>query len=252
MLKIFRKIRHNMINEGNLKRYLFYAIGEILLVMIGILLALQVNNWNEERKVKKAESRAIINLINEFERNIEDLVRVWNLKLKSERELRKYLQILNSDTLSISYITSLDRPDIGGYTWNPTNPIMNSLLSTGKLDNIKNDSLKSMLTSWNDLVEDYLEQQSIYNQITIPNFFEYENKALPAKVMEGNHDFKHTSEKYISKFDILKSRENIINKMAYHNQLANCINRLYIQVASAKEVIQISNHVLEMLKEEIK
>ena len=50
MMKFFRKIRQNFIEKENLKRYLLYAVGEILLVMIGILLALQVNNWNEEKK----------------------------------------------------------------------------------------------------------------------------------------------------------------------------------------------------------
>lgn len=52
MLKFFREIREKLIVEGKLKRYLIYAIGEILLVMIGILLALQVNTWNENRKSK--------------------------------------------------------------------------------------------------------------------------------------------------------------------------------------------------------
>ena len=46
MLKFFRRIRQKLINQGDLKRYLIYAIGEVILVMIGILLALQVNNWN--------------------------------------------------------------------------------------------------------------------------------------------------------------------------------------------------------------
>ncbi len=49
MLKFFRIIRQKLVIKGNFKKYLIYAIGEILLVMIGILLALEVNNWNEER-----------------------------------------------------------------------------------------------------------------------------------------------------------------------------------------------------------
>ena len=55
MIKFFRKIRHKLLNEGRLKKYLIYAIGEILLVMIGILLALQVNNWNEKNKKKEIQ-----------------------------------------------------------------------------------------------------------------------------------------------------------------------------------------------------
>ena len=62
MLKFFRRVRQKLIDEGNLKRYLMYAIGEILLVMIGILLALQVNNWNENRKDRRVENKLLIEL----------------------------------------------------------------------------------------------------------------------------------------------------------------------------------------------
>ena len=60
MIKFFRKIRQKLLSENKFSKYLIYAIGEIILVMIGILLALQVNNWNEERKQKQKE---IVNLI---------------------------------------------------------------------------------------------------------------------------------------------------------------------------------------------
>lgn len=53
MLRFFREIRRKLVDQGRLKRYLIYAIGEILLVVVGILIALQVNNWNEERKDNK-------------------------------------------------------------------------------------------------------------------------------------------------------------------------------------------------------
>lgn len=55
MFKFFRKIRQNLLSEGRTTKYLKYAIGEIILVMIGILLALQVNNWNEIQKEQKRE-----------------------------------------------------------------------------------------------------------------------------------------------------------------------------------------------------
>ncbi len=50
MLKFFRRIRRKLLDQGNVKKYLIYAFGEIILVVVGILIALQVNNWNEARK----------------------------------------------------------------------------------------------------------------------------------------------------------------------------------------------------------
>lgn len=52
MIKIFRKLRRQLINEGKTSNYLKYAIGEIVLVVVGILIALQINNWNHN-KIKR-------------------------------------------------------------------------------------------------------------------------------------------------------------------------------------------------------
>lgn len=61
-MKLFRKIRQTLIKEGNLKRYLLYAIGEILLVMIGISLAFQVNTWNDNQIKKASEIKYYENI----------------------------------------------------------------------------------------------------------------------------------------------------------------------------------------------
>ncbi|MBL0027002.1 MAG: hypothetical protein IPO98_19350 [Saprospiraceae bacterium] len=58
MMKFFHLIRKKLLDEGNLKRYLMYAIGEILLVVIGILIALQINNWNQAN----SDSRLLMNI----------------------------------------------------------------------------------------------------------------------------------------------------------------------------------------------
>ena len=55
MIKFFRHIRQNLINQGKTSKYLKYAIGEIVLVVIGILIALQINNWNEGQKLQKTQ-----------------------------------------------------------------------------------------------------------------------------------------------------------------------------------------------------
>ncbi|SRX74473.1 DUF6090 family protein [Aequorivita antarctica] len=53
MIKLFRNVRQNLLNDGKTTKYLKYATGEIVLVVIGILIALSINNWNENRKQKK-------------------------------------------------------------------------------------------------------------------------------------------------------------------------------------------------------
>ena len=55
MIKLFRKIRQNLLSEGKTSKYLKYALGEIVLVVIGILIALQINNWSENRKETRKE-----------------------------------------------------------------------------------------------------------------------------------------------------------------------------------------------------
>ena len=62
MIKFFRKIRQKLVSENNLGKYLFYAIGEIVLVVIGILIALSINNWNESRKIRHQDIEFLKNL----------------------------------------------------------------------------------------------------------------------------------------------------------------------------------------------
>lgn len=63
MLSLFRKIRQNLLAQNRATKYLLYALGEILLVVMGILIALQVNNWNEERKIKENERLLLSDVI---------------------------------------------------------------------------------------------------------------------------------------------------------------------------------------------
>ncbi len=69
MIKFFRKIRQRLLKENHVTRYLLYALGEIVLVVIGILIALQINNWNESRKQDLAEKEFITGVKNDLEQD---------------------------------------------------------------------------------------------------------------------------------------------------------------------------------------
>jgi len=72
MIKLFRNIRKNLLKEGKTANYLKYAIGEIVLVVIGILLALQINNWNENRKLQKEELKLLHDIKANLKATLED------------------------------------------------------------------------------------------------------------------------------------------------------------------------------------
>ena len=73
MIKFFRKIRQNLLSEGKTGKYVKYAIGEIVLVVIGILIALQINNWNEDQKRKALEKNMLENVVENLEQNCDKL-----------------------------------------------------------------------------------------------------------------------------------------------------------------------------------
>ncbi len=83
MLRFFRLIRRKLIEEKKTRQYIWYAIGEILLVMIGILLALQINNWNEAKKERITELNYLVGIKTDIENDILAINRRINITLRS-------------------------------------------------------------------------------------------------------------------------------------------------------------------------
>lgn len=84
MIKFFRKIRQKVLSENRFSKYLIYAIGEIVLVVIGILIAVQINNWNEYNKQQKEEQRILINLKTDI---VKDTLKLhYNIKETIKRD----------------------------------------------------------------------------------------------------------------------------------------------------------------------
>ncbi|MCA0154411.1 DUF6090 family protein [Winogradskyella vincentii] len=94
MIKFFRHIRRSLINQNQMGKYFKYAIGEILLVVVGILIALQVNNWNEQRKLRNYEKQLLNQLRIDFKRNSDDLK--FNIMLQNK--------IINSSKLILQHL----------------------------------------------------------------------------------------------------------------------------------------------------
>ena len=122
MIKFFRKIRRALINTGSTRKYLLYAVGEITLVVIGILIALQINNHNEWKKERKLEQQIILELKENLELNISHLENEINRKNRSDFSSKV---ILNAIENNLMYHDSLEKHFGWGLSFENTSPLSN-------------------------------------------------------------------------------------------------------------------------------
>lgn len=148
MLKFFRKIRQNLLSEGKTTKYFKYAIGEIALVMIGILLALQVNNWNENRKKETLKDEYKTALINDY---TKDTIQVNARLLRNNLRIQRINAIGDSITNGHfnnleSYYRLYNDYFVGIRVTNVYNTnSFNLLISSGKIDLFDKDLRKELM-----------------------------------------------------------------------------------------------------------
>ena len=161
MIRFFRNIRQRLLINNSFKKYLLYAVGEIFLVMIGILLALQVNNANEERKKRELERTYLSDIHYDFVENkiqFEEKQRVYAKQFNLADSLcRRVFPITDKNWQEISRIYS--RAFLP-HTFNAKRSSINALIDSGNSNIIQNDSLKKILLSWDDVYDDYIENEA--------------------------------------------------------------------------------------------
>ena len=172
MIKFFRRIRQNILTENKTSKYLIYAIGEIVLVVIGILIALQINNWNEGRKDRLREQAILIQLEEEYNTNLEQLDAKVQLRKKIVRSGLTLLKFMNTPELVHRDSVLLHLSNI---IFDPTfDPIQNDLISSGNIRLIRNEKLRRLLSNWSSDVKAVQELEQInqmhVHEIMLPLF----------------------------------------------------------------------------------
>ena len=161
MIKFFRKIRYDLMEKNKTGKYLKYAIGEILLVIIGILIAVSINGWNEDRKLKNEEQSLLKDLKQEMVFNYEALEKVIK---QHENSLQAAIEIraLFSDRDAFDKMTAGEFGQINNRmalnsTYDPQSGILNSLIYSGRLSLFSNKELKYSLASFKESTVDAFE-----------------------------------------------------------------------------------------------
>jgi len=146
MIKFLKNIRRGLLIENKFSKYLLYAIGEIVLVVIGILIALQINNWNDERQLRKEELKYYKNIKRQL---IEDTSIIQGNKDFNQRYYEQYQFALeqiaaedssNLDSLGIIAINLLEYSDV-----HKESNIYQSLVNSGEIKLLNNQGIVDML-----------------------------------------------------------------------------------------------------------
>jgi hypothetical protein len=216
MLHFLRRIRRNLFGTGATRKYILYAIGEILLVMVGILLALQVNNWNESQKEKQNSIKYIKSFCEDLKRDtahLSGLISYYETKVEKLSVL-KFCH--DSITRNIPYTQCLT--DL--YRWSQfftelknTDRTLNQLKNSGGMENLENEDAQ-LLLDYDDLLLIYKIDERTVIQETQTQLRNTMNKIFRFQNSSGSKNSnQHT---------LLSQNETLVNE--YFNILQRYLN----------------------------
>ncbi|MBN7814249.1 DUF6090 family protein [Algoriphagus pacificus] len=228
MIKFFRKIRLSLLSEGNtgkpawpVGRYLKYAIGEIVLVMVGILLALQVSEWNNEKNRRKAEAIIIEQLIADLNKSEEEIKKI----IEDITDRAKSSAIIchafwKKDTPNDSILTHFNNP-LGNTIYSPTLGSARSLINSGNISLIQSETLKNAITSYVEEVDYKLRDISRYEETYYRNGIILVHEIVPGVDIHSKSRILDQIEKTNSpdfqttRNDDFRTRPNVIEKAPF-------------------------------------
>lgn len=185
MINFFRKIRQRTLIKNKFLKYLTYAIGEIILVVIGILIALAINNWNENRKDSIEEKAILESLLENLKLSKLQSELLINEEKVLKRDLIQILGITSSDSKTNFKIIS--DSTFKNAVWDlqsdiPTFNAYNNLKSTNKLSLIKNKEINEKFTELEfrlNKLDDILDDRLRVHQIRIDDILENDVNFIP-------------------------------------------------------------------------
>jgi len=163
MIRFFRSIRSRLAGEKKFSAYLIYAAGEILLVVIGILIALAINNANQRRLIRDKEQTYLAGLSEEFVSSRAKLLELINVNRRNHQGAARMISFFSDgvrkpDEKEFSELLySTFAFDVA---FNPNNSLLNEMISSGSLKDISDAELRKRLANWISTLEDISRQEA--------------------------------------------------------------------------------------------
>lgn len=216
LFRFFRTIRLRLLGENKISKYLLYALGEIILVVIGILIALRINNWNENRKLYQEEKATIASLKLEFKKNlgtlngdiaaIQGIINSCNTLLEHTGPDYQYGTLPAVDSL----VSMTSRMSV----WDPSLYTLGNIKNSGKLSSLSNEELKVLLIEWETFYANLLDWGDFYVDRGSTYFDYLLHNSLNRNLFSGD-PFQLSP----SKFE--RNNEELLRKAEFENYITN-------------------------------
>lgn len=242
MIKFFRKLRYNLISENKTSKYLKYAIGEIALIIIGILLALQISEWNQNGKNKREERKLLSALQNEFLQNKEDIIEIkahYVEIVKANNQLMKLIGNSESNLTTIN-IDSLMSVSINIDNYIPSNYVLNNMISTAKLDLITSEKLRVLLYNWTQEIGQKEDAYNMLYKYFMESLIPYLSKNTSIKSIDYYTPNGFISEPSKLQYNPIK----MFNSLEFENHVDNYFYTVTTFIESLTKLENVINQIL--------
>ena len=233
-------------------KYLKYAIGEIILVMIGILLALQINNWNENRKNNIIEQGTLLSLKSDLESALVQL----DDKLEQNRGYR-YLDSILLDVvhfkkdISTDSLETLTLSHIFSPGFDPELGTLNEILSTGKMEIIQNRTLRKHISTWNKYMDELEEVDTKLAHYDLQVKDPLYSKQLPYKNVARFFMNDQDENSRIPKSNFEWNSKALLQNKEFENMLANYMIYSTIQYVRLLDIKKNINEMITLIDQDI-
>lgn len=226
MIKFFKKLRYDLMQKKKTTKYLKYAIGEIVLVVIGILIALQINNWNQNRIEKNEEKYIIANLHKDFSENKKQLEK-YIIGLQNEMNANLELMNLIGETkneLLKQNLDSLFYNSFGSTELAFADNTLKNIMQSGQLNLLKNEEVTRLLYKWNELSEIRTTRIDKLEDWANDKFVPYLLSKISFKEMDAEGNFIWTGKSkikpdYFALFQEIEFENYLDNNLWHHQKL---------------------------------
>ena len=157
-----RRIRLKLLEQKSFGRYAIYAVGEVLLIVIGILAAFWIDTWNEERQEKEREQFYLSGLKEEFRLSLlklDTLIAVNRTSYRTAEELLRRIPQAESADQETEISKMLLQAFSYELAYNPNNSLLKELINSGRLETLSDPRLRHHLTSWESFLESIHQQE---------------------------------------------------------------------------------------------